>query len=74
MKIPCALGLLLAGPTGARLPASERSRGGTTHGAGWRRRPNSQRAGGVDGGETGLGGGQRGEEPDLGVGAGKTSL
>jgi hypothetical protein len=41
------------------------------HGAGWRRRPKSWRADGAGGGETSLGGGRRGEEPDLGVGVGK---
>jgi hypothetical protein len=73
MKNYCALGPLLAGPTGAELPSPERSRGGAPHGTGWRRRPNSRQAYGVDGGETGLGGGRRGEEPDLGVGVGKSS-
>jgi hypothetical protein len=37
----------------------------------WRRWPSIRRAGGAGGGETGLGGGRQGEEPDLGVGAEK---
>jgi hypothetical protein len=32
MKIYCALGSLLAGPTGAGLPAPERNRGGSQRG------------------------------------------
>jgi hypothetical protein len=71
VKNYCALGPLLAGPTGAGLPAPEWNRGGAPHGTGWQCRPNSRRAGGTGGGETGLGGGRWGEEPNLGVGAGK---
>jgi hypothetical protein len=75
MKIYCALGPLLAGPTGVGPPALERNRGGAPHGAGWRRcRLKSDELAARIGREGGARGAPECGGPDLRCGEGLTGV